>query len=75
MSQEAAESRLEVPESVESTIVISRDGRSALHVIYYEYDHPVKDRAAVAMYFTVRLVPRTGKPIACRCVRVLWGSL
>lgn len=52
---------LPTPDSVETNVIVSRDGQSALRVMYYEDHHRLnasESRAAVAMYFTVLLVPK-----------------
>ncbi len=49
------------PDSLETNVIISRDGRSALRVMFYEnHDRLLarESRDAVAMYFTVQLVPK-----------------
>ena len=49
------------PDSLETNVIVSRDGRSALRVVYYENHHGLsasESRDVVAMYFTVLLVPK-----------------
>ncbi len=52
---------LSTPDSIETNVIVSRDGRSALRVVYYEDHHRLlasENRDGVAMYFTVLLVPK-----------------
>ena len=48
------------PNSLESTVIVSRDGRTAIRIIQYQEAQPLsgENRAGVAMYFTVRLSPK-----------------
>ena len=49
------------PDSLEPTVIVSKDGRSAIQILYYEEHASLFAREsldAVAMYFTVRLVPK-----------------